>query len=904
MSFFKKLIKGIVIGAVVGLTGGLALSMIPGALGLTTLTGAALLKASAIYGAVYGGLQGASMGLIKKPKMPLGESVARQNVSVDPQALGKWVFGETALATDIVYAETIDDSAIVHVISAASHQIDSYGALYINDELVTFSGNQATGTWAGVLSIARNLGTQAQNALSIADSNWPAEARGLGMAHYALRWAFNTDAGKKQLSGGIPTRITQVGRACLCYDPRLDSTRGGSGAHRADDQTTWQWSANWALITAHYLLGWRNNGYLVYGVAIPPDDIDWVSVINMANVSDTVVDGKPKYRIGGIFAITQDHQEIIGQLEAAVGGKVGKFGGKYYLWCPHNDLTPAGTITEDMIVADAGIRFTPSGPIESLYNIARGRFIDPALLYQPAPYPTVTESAAVTDDGKERVMDHDFSIIQDVEIAQRVARELVRRTRFSATVTLVTGPIGLSLRPFDVVTLNIRETNNADELFRVVSMQYSGMGAVIIELLEEDASIYDVTADLGTTLTQLDPSVYDPTAQIAITGLDAENVSVARAGGGAVDAIRVFWDAPPGFVDYTEVGYRVNAGTEYTTQRNTESDQALILPAIENALYEIRARHITISGVPGEYDTTTITTGNADFDRVSFLGLANLIEPKLFIDTVATSALARMRVSVSYEPDPTAATPDRFLVFYAVSDVPNAIKATTDIGTRIYISTAVGEGVNSLFNLTTAAGSTANVLRYEPTAIADPDLYGAWWASVRNDPGAASRYNKVIEAADGVLRFAPDVAFGFTPVAGQLIDVAEVDYADGRVGEFKLAHINGEIVRHRGIQFDGTNYYLDVIERGAEGTVQANQAGQFIEYFPAPGPQTDIIEISAGEFTEENGVFHFSGRIAANVPASFGWLAVTCCLAKAVQVEGRQVFIRSNIVPFTVAGPT
>ena len=132
--------------------------------------------------------------------------------------------------------------------------------------------------------------------------------------------------------------------------------------------------------------------------------------------------------------------------------------------------------------------------------------------------------------------------------------------------------------------------------------------------------------------------------------------------------------------------------------------------------------------------------------------------------------------------------------------------------------------------------------------------------------------------------------------------MAELDYADGRVGEFRLAWINGEVVRHSGIQFDGA-YYISAIERGAEGSAQASQAGQFLEYYPAPGPQTDIIEIAAGDFSEADGVFTYEGRVALNLPSAFEWASVTCCLARGVEVAGRQVFIRSNIIPLTVAGP-
>jgi hypothetical protein len=640
MSFFKKLFKGIVAGALVGLTGGLALAGLAG-LGVTAAVTGVSIATSALFGAVSGGLSVAATAFTKKQRISTGEVQARTNISVDPQTLGKWIFGETAAGTDIVYAEKIADSEIVHVIAAAAHEIDSFGSLYINDELITLSGSAATGDWADVLDVYRNLGTQTQSALSIPSSGWPATARGLGIAHYGLKWNFASDNGKIKLSGGIPTRITQVIRGAKVYDPRLDSTNGGSGAQRANDQSTWTWSDNWALIVAHYLLGYKSNSKLIYGVGVAITDIDWVSVAAMADVCDTVIDGKAKYKIGGIFAISQDHESIIGQLESAVGGKVSNFGGKYYLWCPHNDLSSVGTLTDADIVADGGIQYTPSGAIENLFNTARGQYVEPSILYQLQPYPEVIESTAVTEDGRDRLLQQDFAMIQDVEIAQRVARELIRRSRFSGTLTVVVGPKGLLVKPFDVITVNFRETNFTNELFRVVSMQYSIGGAVILELLEEDASIYDVTTPLGTSLVQLDPNAYDPAAVYTVSGLSLTQVSVAGSGGTTIDGIKISWTQPPGFVDFTEGGFRKAGDADYIYDRAQRgASSGVIAPVQPGTSYEVRIRHVSIAGVAGPYATASITTGTTTSIGSAVIANGSITNAKLDANAVAANVFA------------------------------------------------------------------------------------------------------------------------------------------------------------------------------------------------------------------------------------------------------------------------
>ena len=370
-----KIVKGVVIGAIIGIaTGGLGF-----AFGLTAqgVGLAAAVKTAALYGAISGGLSAVAQSFVSKPNMDMGAAVDRQNLTINPQAMGQWVFGETPAALDIVYTEKIGDDVIAQVVASAAHEIDSFGDFYINDELITFTGANANGDWFGALQKYEALGTQPQAGFTIAGSAWDGD--GSGVAHIGLRWDFGNDD-KGKIEGGIPTRLTQIIKGSKVYDPRLDSTRGGSGTHRADDQSTWEWSDNWALIVAHYLLGYKNNGKLVYGVGINPDDIDWLQVIAMANVCEEQVDGKDRYRVGGIIPTTNNHSQVIGQLEAAVGGKVSKIGGKYYIWCPHNDLISAGTITNNQIVREIGMAFEPTGDIRDLYNTARGRFIDPDTL--------------------------------------------------------------------------------------------------------------------------------------------------------------------------------------------------------------------------------------------------------------------------------------------------------------------------------------------------------------------------------------------------------------------------------------------------------------------------------------------------------------------------------------------
>jgi hypothetical protein len=316
-------------------------------------------------------------------------------------------------------------------------------------------------------------------------------------------------------------------------------------------------------------------------------------------------------------------------------------------------------------------------------------------------------------------------------------------------------------------------------------------------------------------------------------------------------------------------------------------------------LYSIRVRSVYFRDrAYSEYASISVATVGA-YDAMSAIGISDPIDPLLFITLDPARPTARIRIQAQFIDD-TGISPDEFLLFYTSADYPNAFTVTSDTGTRLYIDEA--SVVLSLFNLTVSSGSTETVVKFTNTAAADIDLSGFWWASVRNDPGAASGYFKVNRTTVDSIYFAARDALAFVPVAGQLIDVAELLYSDSRATEFSLGYANGEVIRHAGIKFDGSAYYLDVVGRAAEGTTQGNQAGQVLNYYPAPGALTNVVSIPIAQFEIVDGVYFYTGDIPVDIPSNFGWAAVTCCLVnKATNISGTQ-YVRSNIVPLTVAG--
>lgn len=621
-----------VLGTALKIVGIGVLTVVTAGTAIVVGAGAGLGFAAATYGTVFlAGAAALNIGnnLLAADRAAKAAQSARAEqirAMVNPNAFANWVFGETAMPVQIIYTEVHgskkDKATIIY--AGAAHQIHSYGDLYINDELITFSGNDATGAWAGAVSRYTNLGTEGQTALTPPGSTWPSTARGRGFPHFCLQFNLEHD----KLKNGVPDRITQVIKAMPVYDPRLDTTVGGSGSHRADDQTTWEYTnggtdigANWALIDLAYILGWYNNGKLVFGRGADPEDIDYASFISAANACDALIDAIPRYHIGGIERIDGDHDRVISALEATIGGKIAKPGGKYHCWAPYDDLVALETISEDDLIRDVGVHFQDARSIENIYNVGVGQFINPDILYLPDSYPEVRETGAITDHGRERLMQYDTPFLQHEKRCQRVILQQIRRSIFGRVWQVPVGPKYFRRTVFDVLNLNIRETNFTDTFVRVTDRQLSPNGLIIFTLEEESALIYDTTATLGTMASRNVPATFDATSSIAVANLALAQESVVGTGGSISDAIEISFDDPGPLVKQHDIEIKVDGTTKWqpVISKRLDAGELLLAPVEPATLYNVRVRHVTIFNVASAWATDDITTSNTatqDFDSI------------------------------------------------------------------------------------------------------------------------------------------------------------------------------------------------------------------------------------------------------------------------------------------------
>ncbi len=457
------------------------------------------------------------------PRLPETQ-LARLNVRMDASAKRKAVFGTTAFPLDLRYHEATgtDQEYIHYIIAHAAHKVASIDEIYFEQDLAWTSGGGVQSKYDGYLTVTTRTEGAAGNEISIS-SNWGTGERLTGCAYTYIRIkrTGNDKKAESPLVSGLPSRITVVGQGALLYDVRLDSTvTGGSGSHRADDQTTWGLSYsppdsydNPALQLLWWLLGWKINGKLSVGCGVPPERIDLESFIEAANVCDEDITlsaggSQDRYRSSGTASDGDDRMEVINTLLAACNGTLRDTGGKLSLTIVKNDLADYVLDLDDNDLLGE-FEWQQTKGLSQTYNVVRGRRVDPSTnaLYQLVDYPEVS---LTSPDGVERMLSLDLPYVEDANRAQRIAKQVLQRNQYQGTFTGEFTAKALGCDVGEVVRLSLETLGWSNKLFRVVSKQISMDGRVPLTLLEENAAIYAWDEEESAAVTAAAPTVYDP----------------------------------------------------------------------------------------------------------------------------------------------------------------------------------------------------------------------------------------------------------------------------------------------------------------------------------------------------------------------------------------------------------
>lgn len=333
------------------------------------------------------------------------------------------------------------------------------------------------------------------------------------------------------------------------YDRRKDTTAGGSGSHRIDDPSTWEFSDNPAVALDHFLLGRYWDGTRTFGIGLSADEVPYSYFAAQANVCDEDVDLKAggtqkRYRANGFIFANEDYATTITRLCTAMAARPADFGGRFGV-IGVESKTPVLTIDDGDLIAGVQEVYTPKRSWSELVGEVEGRFQDPAQLYQPTPYPNVTDAAWAAEDGGEpKLMTLDLEMETDVERAQRLATLKARAERRQATLRGSYPLWTVELERGDWFVRTGAKWGVDGKTFEVIE-RVLDPATWTVTIVSQEVDATDSAWD-ETTASDGPPAPLDPTDTLSAVEVPAITVTAVTLAGTAstIPALKVAWTAP------------------------------------------------------------------------------------------------------------------------------------------------------------------------------------------------------------------------------------------------------------------------------------------------------------------------------------------------------------------------
>lgn len=277
-----------------------------------------------------------------------------------------------------------------------------------------------------------------------------------------------------------------------CYDPRKDTTVGGSGNHRADDESTWEWTENAALINLY----WKRFGG---DEVLPIEMFDMANLAFEANLCDEIVSFEDKngntftekrWTCNGVIDLSQGQRIVEDELLKSCGGRWVEAGGKYWLLTAAYRGPATVTLTDDDLKAD--VERQPYTPLEDRCNAVVAKFIDPASYYQETNC-TEIYSEYYRDTRDKKYLQHarQLAFTNSDTMCQRSNRVYMERLAAGDTLRVVVGWKGIRCSPGKVVNVEFKEHNIMGKEYEVIDFDFDTESFTwTLTLQETTAEIY------------------------------------------------------------------------------------------------------------------------------------------------------------------------------------------------------------------------------------------------------------------------------------------------------------------------------------------------------------------------------------------------------------------------------
>jgi hypothetical protein len=305
--------------------GGLTSAGLAGAIGVTATAVVAHVLSFVVVAGISVGLYLLTAPPLPKPedgKIPVQETAAPR----------QYCYGTARISGALMLREvnTGQGGNLCTVLALASHRINDFRHIYLNDNKATFGGGNAYPTplggqvvddstdnrYNGHVFVSVRFGVVPETRMTMFDGMtnpldpalWPSTARGDGVAQIGMRCNDATSQYQQEIYPYGAPNPSAVVQGYRVYDPR-------DGAQTPGNEATYQWSDNPALIILHYLCFSEFGFRYPYSIAIAPVVSEWIHAADVCGDPIATLSGVPpnipRYECGGFATTENDPKQIL-----------------------------------------------------------------------------------------------------------------------------------------------------------------------------------------------------------------------------------------------------------------------------------------------------------------------------------------------------------------------------------------------------------------------------------------------------------------------------------------------------------------------------------------------------------------------------------------------------------------
>jgi hypothetical protein len=454
-------------------------------------------------------------------------------------------------------------------------------------------------------------------------------------------WVLKADLKKsKKYAAGFPKR-GWVGRWVKCYDPRKDSTYpGGSGAHRIDNEATWEYTENPWLHELTWEIGRRcanglgqigaafTGSLLFLGVGMPAQAIDLPSYVYAANIAD--VNG---WKVSGVVYSNEEKWAVAKTIALAGGGEPIKLGSKVSAFVNAPKVS-AETITQDDLIGPVSVPTSP--PFQSRINRIIPKYLSEAHGWEMVDAaPLGVDAWRIQDRGQWRTEGQPYRLVPSVTQAAQLTLYQIADSRERNGIVLALKPQWKGYGPGSCLTLNLPAFGLINKKVVVIDRQEDAADRmVILTFRTEDDNKHPLAlAGTGT-----------PPPGVNLVPADLSNVSAPTSGswaavggqivnaGAQIPVIVITGSVDNPNADQVIFEYRP-AGSTDADWRNGGTDDAAtkrkeITSVASSASYDVAVSYVVRGVISARRVLGPVTVGEQRISTSLVDGLSSLVAAK------------------------------------------------------------------------------------------------------------------------------------------------------------------------------------------------------------------------------------------------------------------------------------